>query len=127
MRMTDPLARLSGYVLRRASTAAIAELNERLVPLELRHADVAMLMLIESSPGISQSHAGRVLDIQRANMVPFVARLEARGVMVRRQVDGRSQALALTGRGRALLGRVPQKLRPMVLPVLTALWGRDEA
>jgi len=26
----------------------------------------------------------------------------------------------------ALLGRVPQKLRPMVLPVLTALWGRDE-
>ena len=22
---------------------------------------------------------------------------------------------------------VPQKLRPMVLPVLTALWGRDEA
>ncbi len=78
MRTTDPLAKLSGYVLRRASTAAIAELNERLVPLELRHADVAMLMLIESSPGITQSHAGRVLDIQRANMVPFVARLEAR-------------------------------------------------
>jgi len=141
MRMRDPLVKLSGYVLRRASTAAIAELNERLVPLELRHADVAMLMLIESSPGITQSHAGRVLDIQRANMVPFVARLEARGVMVRRQVDGRSQALALTGRGRALLararrvvdaheaallGRVPQKLRPLVLPVLTALWGRDE-
>jgi len=99
-----------------------------------------MLMLIESSPGITQSRAGRVLDIQRANMVPFVARLEARGVMVRRQVDGRSQALALTGRGRrllararrvvaaheaALLGRVPQKLRPMVLPVLTALWRRE--
>ena len=140
-RIKDPLVKLSGYLLRRASTAALAELNERLVPLELRHADVAMLMLIDSSPGITQSHAGRVLDIQRANMVPFVARLEARGVMVRRQVDGRSQALALTGRGRrllararrvvaaheaALLGRVPQKLRPMVLPVLTALWRREK-
>lgn len=139
--MKDPLVSLSGYVLRRASAAAIAELNERLAPLGLRHAAVAMLMLIESSPGISQSEAGRVLDIQRANMVPFVAHLEARGIIQRRQVDGRSQALDLTGRGRMLLARarrvvdaheavllerVPEKLRPLVLPVLTALWGRDE-
>src|SRR2546421_640045 len=57
--------------------------NQRLARLDLRHADVAMLMLIESSPGITQSQAGRVLDIQRANMVPFVARLEGRGVLQR--------------------------------------------
>jgi DNA-binding MarR family transcriptional regulator len=140
--MKDPLVNLAGYLLRRASTAALAELNQRLAPLGLRHADVAMLMLIDASPGITQSQAGRVLDIQRANMVPFVARLESGGVIRRRQVDGRSQALELTGRGRmllgrarrtvetheaALLGRVPEKLRPMVLPVLTALWQRGEA
>jgi len=138
--MKDPLVNLAGYVLRRASAVALAELNQRLAPLSLRHADVAMLMLIESSPGITQSHAGRVLDIQRANMAPFVARLEGRGVIERRQVDRRSQALALTRRGRALLGkarrvvaaheatllkRVPVKLRPMVLPILMALWNRD--
>jgi DNA-binding MarR family transcriptional regulator len=138
--MKDPLLKLSGYVLRRASAAALAELNERLAPLELRHADVALLMLIEASPGLTQSQAGRLLDIQRANMVPFIARLEARGVIQRRQVDGRSQALDLTGRGRmllararrvvaaheaALLERVPDRLRPMVLPVLMALWGRE--
>jgi len=139
-RIKDPLLKLPGYVLRRASAAALAELNQRLARLDLRHADVAMLMLIESSPGITQSQAGRVLDIQRANMVPFVARLEGRGVIERRQVDRRSQALALTRRGHALLGkarrvvaaheatllkRVPVKLRPMVLPVLMALWKRD--
>jgi len=138
--MKDPLVNLAGYVLRRASAVALAELNQRLAPLSLRHADVAMLMLIESSPGITQSHAGRLLAIQRANMAPFVARLEGRGVIERRQVDRRSQALALTRRGRALLGkarrvvaaheatllkRVPVKLRPMVLPILMALWNRD--
>src|SRR5215470_17470473 len=138
--MNDPLGNLAGYLLRRASTAALAELNQRLAPLGLRHAEVAMLMLIEASPGITQSQAGRVLDIQRANMVPFVARLEADGVIRRRQVDGRSQALELTGRGRMLLvrarrvveaheaqllARVPAELRPMVLPVLKALWQRD--
>jgi DNA-binding MarR family transcriptional regulator len=133
----DPLSGLTGYVLRRAAGAAVAELNERLAPLKLRHADVALLMLIERAPGMTQSAAGRLLEIERANMVPFVARLEGRGLIRRRQVDGRSQALELTARGRlllarartvvdaheaALLARVPQALRAAVLPVLTALW-----
>jgi DNA-binding MarR family transcriptional regulator len=139
-RVPDPLVGLAGYLLRRAAAAAVAELNQRLAGLGLRHADVAMLMLIEASPGITQSEAGRVLDIQRANMVPFVARLEDLGLLERRQVDRRSQALDLTRRGRmllararrvvsahetALLGRVPERLRPMVLPVLRALWSPD--
>src|SRR5262249_15077190 len=136
----DPLLKLAGYVLRRASVATLAELNRRLAPLGLRHAGVALLMLIESRPGITQSEAGRILDIQRANMVPFVQHLEKCGLIERRPVDGRSQALELTARGRlqlvrarrvvaaheaALLERVPAQLRPMVLPVLTALWKAD--
>ena len=136
--MKDPLAKLCGYLLQRASAAALADLNRRLAPLGLRHAGVAMLMLIEARPGITQSQAGRILDIQRANMVPFVARLETLGVIRRKRVDGRSQALGLTSRGRVLLerarrvvqahegvllGRVPEELRPVVLPVLMALWS----
>jgi DNA-binding MarR family transcriptional regulator len=136
----DPLVNLAGYVLKRASASALAELNRRLARLDLRHADLALLMLIESAPGISQSQAGRVLDIQRANMAPFVARLEGRGVLRRSQVDRRSQALELTRHGRmllrqarrvaaaheaTLLKKVPGKLRPLVLPVLMALWSPD--
>ena len=138
--MKDPLAKLCGYLLQRASAAALADLNRRLAPLGLRHAGVAMLMLIEARPGITQSQAGRILDIQRANMVPFVARLEKCGLILRRPVDGRSQALELTSRGRVLLerarrvvqahegtllGRVPEELRPVVLPVLMALWSPE--
>jgi len=138
--MKDPLAKLCGYLLQRASAAALADLNRRLAPLGLRHAGVAMLMLIEARPGIPQGQAGRILDIQRANMVPFVARLEALGVIRRKRVDGRSQALELTSRGRVLLerarrvvqahegtllGRVPEELRPVVLPVLMALWSPE--
>jgi DNA-binding MarR family transcriptional regulator len=139
--MKDPLAKLPGYVLRRASTAVLADLNRRLEPLKLRHAEVAFLLLIASNPGISQSEAGRILDIQRANMTPFVARLRRRGLVDRTKVDGRSQALRLTAGGRtvlagarrivgtfeaSLLNRVPEKLRPMVLPILTALWKVTE-
>jgi DNA-binding MarR family transcriptional regulator len=141
--MKDPLAELPGYVLRRASAAALAELNQLLQPLKLRHADVAFLLLIDGSPGISQSEAGRILNIQRANMVPFVSRLEKRGLLDRTKVDGRSQALRLTAAGRAMLAkarrvigsfeaslmnRVPEKMRSMVLPILMALWkGPDSS
>jgi DNA-binding MarR family transcriptional regulator len=136
--MKDPLAHLPGYLLRRASAATLAELNRRLAHLKLRHSDVAFLMLIDHRPGITQSDAGRVLDIQRANMVAFVARLEERGWVQRKRTDGRSQGLSLTAAGRALLSkanteveafeetllaRVPAKLRPMVVPILTALWN----
>jgi DNA-binding MarR family transcriptional regulator len=139
--MQDPLTQLPGYVLRRASAAALARLNERLAPLGLRHIDVALMLLVEATPGLTPSRAGRVLDIQRANMVPLVARLESRSLMARQRVDGRSHALRLTAEGRSRLSRaravvahceaallrpVPVKLRPHVLPILMALWNPQD-
>jgi len=139
--MHDPLTQLPGYVLRRASAAALARLNEQLTPLGLRHVDVSLILLVDATPGITPSRAGGVLDIQRANMVPIVARLENRGLMARRRVDGRSHALRLTAEGRSQLARaravvarceaallrpVPVKLRPHVLPILVALWNPQD-
>ena len=136
--MTDPLATLPGYVLRRASTAALSALNRRLAPLGLRHVDASLLLILGARPGTTQSEAGRLLDIQRANMVPIVARLETRELVERRRVDGRSQGLYLSGEGVTLLGQiqqvidahesamlaaVPAPLRDAVLPVLQALWA----
>ena len=134
----DPLLELTGYVLQRAASANMTQLTERLAPLKLRPADVALLLLVADRPGLTQSELGRHLDIQRANMVPLVARLEERGVLSRKQVDGRSQGLMLTRSGlalvekvrqvvstheAALLDRVPKEMRPAVLPILMALWG----
>lgn len=133
---------LPGYVLRRAAAAAVAELNERLARLAMRHSDAALLILIDALPGTTQSTAGRILDIQRANMVPFLARLERHGWVRRKKVDGRTQCLMLTPEGRsvlaktraiidafeaALIKRVPRKLRAGVLPILLALWNRPTA
>src|SRR2546430_16551808 len=49
-RIKDPLVKLSGYLLRRASTAAVPELNERLRPPGLRPAGGALPLLVQSSP-----------------------------------------------------------------------------
>lgn len=97
-----------------------------------------MLQVIGHNPGISQSALGRMLDIQRANMTPMAARLEARGLVRRTPSDGRSLGLELTETGAALAAqardivehfeaeltaRIPEEHRPHFLPALLALWG----
>jgi DNA-binding MarR family transcriptional regulator len=133
----DPLVNLPGYLLRRASAAALVELNQRLAMFGLHHTDVSLLLLIQANPGITQSEAGRILGIQRANMVSFINRLQKPGWIERRPVDGRSQGLSLSSAGiriteRAgrliedfeiqLLARVPAALQPHVRPILHYLW-----
>nr|WP_166174903.1 MarR family transcriptional regulator [Altererythrobacter segetis] len=135
--MQDPLVSLPGYALRRAANATAAELASRLVALALRQSDVSLLMLVEANPGATSSALGRQLDIQRANMVPILKRLEDAGLIARAPIDGKSQGLALTDAGRAklaegrtviehfereLIERVPQEHRAHLLPALNALW-----
>ena len=135
--MQDPLISLPGYALRRAANATAAELSARLAELALRQSDVSLLMLIEANPGTTSSALGRQLDIQRANMVPILKRLEDGGLIARAPIDGKSQGLVLTAAGgarlaegrkvierfeRELLERVPEEHRPHLLPALNAIW-----
>jgi DNA-binding MarR family transcriptional regulator len=133
--MRDPLPSLPGYALRRAANATAAELSARLAATGLRQSDVSVLLLIDANPGVTASAIGRQLDIQRANMVPLLKRLE--GLIDRVPIDGKSQGLELTAPGRARLGeartvvetfeaellaRVPPEHRDHLLPALEALW-----
>lgn len=136
--MRDPLARFPGYSLRRAANAASADLASRLAELRLRQADASVLMLIAANRGVTASALGRKLDIQRANMVPLLKRLENDGLVERYALDGKSQGLALTSKGadyadkavaiiegfeRELALRVPAEHRDHLLPALNALWN----
>jgi len=108
----DPLAALPGYVLRRAANAMMAELANRLSAIDVR------------------------LDIQRANMVPLLNRLEGAGLIERRPLDRKSQAIVLTAAGEKrlaevrkvtnsfeddLLARIPAAHRPHFVPALQSL------
>lgn len=135
--MRDPLPGFPGYALRRAANATAAELAGRLAEVDLRQSDVSALILIGENPGVTASAVGRALDIQRANMVPLLKRLEDAGLIGREPIDGKSQGLELTAAGRAtlargraivesfeteLLQRVPAEHRAHLLPALEALW-----
>lgn len=138
----DPLRRLPGYVLRRASVAVMGELAERLAPIGLRHVEATILLVLKDRPGMSQSALGRLLGIKRANMTPLAARLEEQGLIRRMANDGRTLELQLSPEGeqlarkvgqaidaqeQALLERIAPEHRPHVLPILLALWGEQPA
>jgi len=138
--LQEPLLGLTGYVLRRASTAALSEFSQRLAPLDLRPVDATLLILLDAAPHVTHSEVAAALGLRRPNLVPVVTGLQLRGLLERKRVDFRSEGLALTQQGGAILkkvrriialheeqliGRVPAELRPMVLPILTALWGHE--
>lgn len=139
--MKDPLKLLPGYSLRRAASTMVGDLAGRLSEIGLRHTDASALILIGANTDVTASALGRMLEIQRANMVPLVARLEAAGLIERRPIDGKSHSLELTARGRGrlaeamaiveqfeteLMERIPVEHRPHFLPALNALW-KDHA
>jgi len=136
--MTNSLRAYPGFVLRQAASARMGELARRLEPLQLRISEASTLHLIARHPGLSQSDIGRMIDVKRANMNPMVMRLEARELLSRAQAPGRRQGLFLTPDGQiaavqvdrifaehetALIARVPQDLRPHLMPILNALWA----
>ncbi len=135
--LDDPLKKLPGYALRRAANAAMAELAERLATIELRVSDASVLLLVRSRTDATASEIGRTLDIQRANMVPLLNRLEAAGLIERTPLDRKSNAIIVTTKGQTtltqvdkitakfeneLISRIPAEHREHFLPALNALW-----
>lgn len=135
--MDDPLAHLPGYALRRAANAMMAAFAARLAAIGMRVSDASVLMLVAERKNVTASQIGRVLDIQRTNMVPILNRMEAAGLIDRLPLDGKSLAIVLTTAGidrltqvRAiaenfeaeLLDRIPAEHRAHFVPALHALW-----
>jgi len=138
--MTDILRLRPGYALRRAANAMMGELARRLATIDLRIAEASVLLLVDRRDDVTASEIGRVLDIQRANMVPLLGRLEVAGLIERKPIDGKSQAVLLTALGHQrraeadaitttfeddLLARIAPEHRDHLVPALGALWRAD--
>lgn len=134
----DPLDGLPGYLLRRAANAMMAELATRLASLDLRISEATVLLLVNRRKDMTSAEIGKALDIQRANMVPLLARLESAGLIRREPINRKSQAILLSASGLArlarvqeltrqfeddLLARVPEQHRSHLVPALRALCG----
>ncbi len=106
------LTSIVGYPLRRAQIAVFEDFARRFAALDLTPAQYSTLMAIGDNPGRNQSEIAGALGIQRPNFVAMMDELQRRGLAERTRsgADRRSNAVALSPAGRALLerGRVEQ-------------------
>lgn len=105
---TDALEGSLGYTLRRAQLSTYREFDESMAKFDIRPSQYAVLVLIRSNPGVSQSAVGAALGIQKTNFVGVIDRLEKRGLTERRKTPGdrRSSALYLTRAGERFCERM---------------------
>jgi DNA-binding MarR family transcriptional regulator len=81
--VSDPLASMLGFQLRRASVAVMNALADELAPLELNPGEASLLLLIGANSGVTQSDIGRTLRAQPANLVPLINKLTVMGIVER--------------------------------------------
>jgi DNA-binding MarR family transcriptional regulator len=109
--MKHPLDPLLGFHLVRTATLALRAVNRAYGDLGIRHPDAAVMMAIETNPGITQSAIGRMLNIQRSNMVPLVTRLSERGWIAREPGSGKTIRIFLSPQGEAIMPRLHEASR----------------
>ena len=107
------LASLIGYRLRRASGAFRIDFTAAMEGSGLRQVTFAVLSMVAENPGTNQGAVGRVLTIQRANMVALIDELVEKGFVDRAvdQSDRRAFSLTLTPRGEAALIDAKARIR----------------
>lgn len=83
---------LVGYHLRRASVFDLAGAVAALEPVGTRPITMSVLTCIAENPGVTSAEICRILGMQRANIVQFLADLDAKGLF-RREADPADQRI----------------------------------
>jgi DNA-binding MarR family transcriptional regulator len=120
---------LAGYHLRRAHGRFAADFARTVAGTGMRQVLFGILSVVDANPGINQGAAGRMLGVQRANMVSLINETVDAG-WIDRQVaddDRRAFALNLTEAGRETLGRTLEKLQAHEEALLAGLSAGERA
>lgn len=123
------LTGFAGYHLRRASNVAGAVFTAAVEGLGLRQVPFGILCVIAANPGINQGAVGRVLGIQRANMVALVNDLLEAGLVERvpDPRDRRAFVLSLSPAGTALVAEAGRRIAEREAAMLAGLSAAERA
>jgi DNA-binding MarR family transcriptional regulator len=111
-----------GHLLRRANQIAVGMFNELVGP-DVTPIQYAILRMVHEIPGIDQVSLARRVALDTSTTALTAARLEAKGLLVRRVADNdrRQLKLRLTGEGEVLLASLVSGVHRMHDGLLSAL------
>ena len=122
------LTELVGYHLRCAQSAVFDDFMRTMVKDGVTPGQFAVLVLIGSNPGASQSTIAKAIGVERSTMVAVIDGLEERGLVDRRvsKTDKRSYALRLTEEGAALTASLRKRVRDHERRIVSGLSGEEK-
>ncbi|MCF3595398.1 MarR family transcriptional regulator [Rhodobacteraceae bacterium LMO-12] len=116
---------MAGHLIRRLNQISMAVFAERMAEIdaEITPVQYAALTTILENPGVGQSKLAGAIAYDKATIGGVVDRLEAKGLIMRKQskTDGRARALAITSDGKALLERIKPVVRALQDDILNGL------
>lgn len=123
------LDELVGYHVRRASATIGSDFSQALSGTGIRQVLFGILSVIDANPGIAQGAVGRLLGIQRPNMVSLVNELVTAGLVARKVDSGdrRALSLTLTAEGRARMKEALARIREHEARVAASLSAGERA
>lgn len=92
-----------GHLVRRLHQICVAVFLDSARDYNLTHVQFATLMAIDRFPGIDQTRVGKLVALDRQTTSNVVTRLHQNGLIERTRKDMRTNALHITGAGRALI------------------------
>jgi DNA-binding MarR family transcriptional regulator len=131
-----------GRNLRRATNAVVADFMEEFAQFDLRPAQFTVLVAVENNPGASGAELSEWMDVPRTNTVVVLRELEDRGLIERSATDQRTQAIALTRKGKELMPRLhaaharhrrnfdammSREEKELLIALLSRIWRPDRA
>lgn len=111
----------------RAEKAVVRELTRALAPLDLKIAQLDVLMNLYRHPGMSQHDVARRLLVGRSNITMLLPQLEKQGVLRRESdpKDRRVMRLYLTPAGEALLMKALKIYNGLIERVMAQSTARE--
>lgn len=102
------LTQRPGFLVRRLHQIHLALFAEECAAFDLTPVQYSIMTAIQRQPGLDQVRLGEQVGIDRATMADVLARLEKRGLVMRRRsgTDGRLKLVSLSATGRRLLVRI---------------------
>ena len=116
-----------GYLLKEASSALRAAMEEVLRPLGMTVTHYSCLELLAQRPGLSNSELARGAFVTRQSMNVLLQTLERDGDVTRSAPVGKVLPTRLTPRGRRRLGQASAAVRSVEDRMLAGLTADDRA
>jgi len=100
-----------GHLARRLHQICVAVFLDAAKDYNLTHIQFATLLAIERFPGIDQTRVAKLVALDRQTASNVLTRLNQNGLIERTRKDKRTNALQITGAGRALIDVMQPRIR----------------